>query len=69
MIFKEIIDVYSKIKMSHVNTLCGRDAEIFNVKELGKYIKFYSQRIKFKRKIKEYNNPRMVPRSVPANIL
>jgi hypothetical protein len=36
-LFKEIITVYSKNQMKPINTLCGQNAEILNVKVDGAY--------------------------------
>ena len=32
MLYKEIIAVYSQIHTRHINTLCGQNVELFNVK-------------------------------------
>jgi hypothetical protein len=35
MLFKEIIAIYSENLTKHINTLCGRNAEMLNVKASG----------------------------------
>jgi hypothetical protein len=35
MLFREIIAVYCENHVGHINTLCGQNAEIFNVKAGG----------------------------------
>ena len=37
MLYKEIIAVCSQIHTKHINTLCGQDVELLNVKPLGTY--------------------------------
>jgi hypothetical protein len=37
MLYREIIDVYSQIHPKHINTLCGQNVELLNVKTGGKY--------------------------------
>jgi hypothetical protein len=37
LLFREIISVYSENRTKHVNTLCGQNAECFNVKVHGTY--------------------------------
>ena len=37
MRYREIIAVFSQIHTKHINTLCGQNVEIFNVKIGGKY--------------------------------
>jgi len=32
MLFREIIAVYSEIHRKHINTLCGQNVELVNVK-------------------------------------
>jgi len=32
MLYREIIAVYSQIHTRHINTLCGQDLELLNVK-------------------------------------
>ena len=32
MLYKEIIAVYSKIHNKHINTVCGQNVELLNVK-------------------------------------
>ena len=32
MLYREIIAVFSQIHTKHVNTLCGQNVELFNVK-------------------------------------
>ena len=32
MLYREIIDVCSEIHIKHINTLCGQDVEMLNVK-------------------------------------
>ena len=32
MLYREIIAVCSQIHIKHINTLCGRDVELLNVK-------------------------------------
>ena len=35
MLYREIIAVCSQIHTKHINTLCGQNVELFNVKPLG----------------------------------
>jgi hypothetical protein len=35
MLYREIIAVCSEIHTKHINTLCGQNVELFNVKPLG----------------------------------
>jgi len=37
MLYREIIAVYSEIHIKHINTLCGQNVEMFNVKPGGTY--------------------------------
>jgi len=37
MLYREIIAVCSEIHTKHINTLCGQNAELFNVKTGGTY--------------------------------
>jgi len=32
MLYREIIAVYSKIRTKHINTVCGQNVELLNVK-------------------------------------
>jgi len=32
MLYREIITVCSEIQLTHINTLCGQNVELFNVK-------------------------------------
>jgi len=32
MLYREIIAVYSQIHIKHVNTVCGQNVELFNIK-------------------------------------
>ena len=32
MLYREIMAVYSQIHTKHINTLCGQDVELLNVK-------------------------------------
>ena len=32
MLYREIIAVYSQIRIEHINTLCGQNVELLNVK-------------------------------------
>ena len=32
MLYREIMAVYSEIHIKHINTLCGQNVELFNVK-------------------------------------
>ena len=32
MLYGELIDVCSEIRMKHINTVCGQDVELLNVK-------------------------------------
>jgi len=32
MLYREIIDVYSEIHTKHINTLCGQNVKLLNVK-------------------------------------
>ena len=37
MLYREIIAVCSKMHSKHINTLCGQNGELLNVKHGGKY--------------------------------
>jgi hypothetical protein len=37
MLYREIIAVYSEIDTKHINTLCGQNVELVNVKSGGIY--------------------------------
>jgi len=37
MVYREIIAVCSQIHTKHINTLCGKNVELFNVKNAGTY--------------------------------
>jgi hypothetical protein len=37
MLYREIIAVYSEIHTKHINTLCGQNVELLNVKLCGTY--------------------------------
>ena len=37
MLYREIIAVCSQIHTKHINTLCGQNAELLNVKRSGTY--------------------------------
>ena len=37
MLYWEIIVVYSQIRTKHINTLCGQNVELLNVKLAGTY--------------------------------
>jgi len=37
MLYREITAVYSQIHIEHINTLCGQNVELLNVKRCGKY--------------------------------
>ena len=37
MLYREIIAVCSEIHKKHINTLCGQNVELFNVKSGGTY--------------------------------
>jgi hypothetical protein len=37
MLYREIIAVCSQIHTKHINTLCGQNVELLNVKAGGKY--------------------------------
>jgi len=37
MLYREIIAVCSQIRTKHINTLCGQNAELLNVKPGGTY--------------------------------
>jgi len=37
MLYNEIIAVYSQIHIKHINTLCGQNVELLNVKPGGTY--------------------------------
>jgi len=37
MLYREIIDVCSKIHTKRINTLCGKNVELFSVKPGGTY--------------------------------
>jgi hypothetical protein len=46
MLFRKIIAVYCENHTEHINTLCGQNAEIFNVKACGKYSSTVFQGVK-----------------------
>ena len=35
MLYREIVAVCSQIHTKHINTLCGRNVEIVNIKQVG----------------------------------
>jgi len=37
MLYREIMAVCSQIHTKHINTLCGQNVELLNVKSIGKY--------------------------------
>ena len=37
MLYREIIAVCSQIHTKHINTLCGQNVELLNVKHVGTY--------------------------------
>jgi hypothetical protein len=37
MVYREIIADCSQIHTQHINTLCGQNVEVLNVKPVGKY--------------------------------
>jgi len=37
MLYREIIAVFSQIHTKHINTLCGQNVELLNVKLCGTY--------------------------------
>jgi hypothetical protein len=41
MLYREIIAVCSEIRTKHINTLCGQNVELLNVKPGGVYIYIY----------------------------
>jgi hypothetical protein len=41
MLYREIIAVCSEIHTKHINTLCGQNVELLNVKPGGLYIYIY----------------------------
>jgi len=34
MLYREIIAVFSQIKAKHINTVCGQNVELLNVKQV-----------------------------------
>jgi hypothetical protein len=44
MLYEEVIAVYSKNRMKHTNTLCGKNAELFNIKAEESYSYHYALR-------------------------
>ena len=42
MLYREIIAVCSQIHTKHINTLCGRNVELLNVKPGGKHSNFWT---------------------------
>ena len=38
MLYREIIAVCSEIHTKHINTLCGQNVELLNVKPVGTYM-------------------------------
>ena len=37
MLYREIMAVYHQIRTKHINTLCGQNADILNIKPFGSY--------------------------------
>jgi hypothetical protein len=59
MLFREMIAVYCENHMEHINTLCGQNAKLFNVKTGGTYT--YSSIVKVDHKgIKDHTAKRKV---------
>jgi hypothetical protein len=44
MLYEEAIAIYSKNRMKHKNTLCGKNVELFNIKAEGSYSYHYALR-------------------------
>jgi hypothetical protein len=42
MMFSEIVAAYSENDMKHINTLCEKSAEIFNVRSICTYCSYYN---------------------------
>ena len=42
MLYREIISVCSEIHTKHINTLCGQNVELLNVKPSGTYINHWA---------------------------
>jgi len=40
MLYREIIAICSQIHTKHINTLCGQNVELLNVKPGGKYSEY-----------------------------
>jgi hypothetical protein len=45
MLYSEIIAVCSQIHTKHINTLCGQNAEFFNVKSRGAYTNHWTLKV------------------------
>ena len=43
MLYREIITVCSEIHTKHINSLCGKNVELLNVKPVGKYSDHWAQ--------------------------
>jgi hypothetical protein len=46
MLCREIIAVCSQIHTKHINTLCGQNVELLNVKTGGGYVQYFLKKIK-----------------------
>jgi len=44
MLYRDIIAVYSEIHTKHINTLCGQNVELLNVKPGGTYSDHWSHK-------------------------
>jgi len=42
MLYREVIAVCSEIHTKHINTLCGQDVELLNVKSGGTYSYYWA---------------------------
>jgi len=55
MLYREIIAVCSQIYTKHINTLCGQNAELLNVKPGGTYSDHWAFKCKGNFVVKLYN--------------
>jgi hypothetical protein len=60
MLYREIIAVCSQIHTKHINTLCGQNVELLNVKPGGTYSDHWLWRVLYK---ELYIKTQSVPRS------
>jgi len=54
MLYREIIVVCSEIHTKHINTLCGQNAELLNVKLVVRIVTTGFQRVKYLHKVGKF---------------